>query len=107
MKICGHQQVDREHPNYLGSSWNLLILWEDGSKTWEPLDVMAKDIRDECVLYAVDNSLMNKDGWKRFCRYAKNKKVLARRAKQQVLKTMERGASQMATKRSGVAWSML
>ena len=39
---------------------------EDGTKTYEPLDVMAKDAPETCAEYAIENKLVNKPGWKRF-----------------------------------------
>jgi hypothetical protein len=63
-------------PGYNGSSYNILIRLEDGSCTYEPLTIMAKDDPEMCAQYAIDHNLLNTDGWKEFCCLAKNKKVL-------------------------------
>ena len=50
----------------MGSAWNTLTTWEDGSATYEPLHIMGKDQPDLCAQYALDNNLLDKDGWKKF-----------------------------------------
>jgi hypothetical protein len=45
------------------------------------MTVMAKDAPDMCANYALDNKLLTFNGWKQFCRRAKNPKVLERRVK--------------------------
>jgi hypothetical protein len=66
---------------YMGSARNTLINWEDGSNTYEPLQIMRKDHPDLCAQYALDNNLLDKDGWKQFRRKAK-KKTLHRKMNQ-------------------------
>ena len=80
-----HGPLERDDPAYKGSRWNALVKWEDGSSTWEPLHILAKDMPDVCAEYAIENQLLDEDGWKQFRRRAKNKKVAARRAKQFVM----------------------
>jgi hypothetical protein len=63
-------------PGYNWSSYNILVRWEDGSCTYEPLTIMAKDSPEMCAQYAIDHNLLNTDGWKEFRCLAKNKKVL-------------------------------
>ena len=83
MSITAHQgPLTPKDPNYLGSAWNNLAGWEDGSATYEPLHIMGKDQPHLCAQYALDNNLLDKDGWKQFRRLAKNKKTLARKVKQ-------------------------
>ena len=80
-KIIGHKYV-RGTKEYRGSAWNVLVLWSDGSKTWEPLGAMKKDDPFSLAEYAVENKLMGHDGWKSLRRYCKNKKRLVRMLKQ-------------------------
>ena len=41
--ILDHQAPLRHHdPKYKGLMWNVLVNWEDGSQTWEPFNIMAK-----------------------------------------------------------------
>ena len=43
-EIKGHKgPLYPHHQDYKGSSYNVLVHWEDGSETYEPLDIMAKD----------------------------------------------------------------
>jgi hypothetical protein len=70
---------------YNGSSYNILVRWEDGSATYEPLHILAKDAPDMCAQYAVDNNLLDKEGWKQFRRRAKNLKILERKANQMIM----------------------
>ena len=45
----------------MDSIWNTLTNWEDGSATYAPLHIMAKDQPDLCAQYALDNNLLDKD----------------------------------------------
>jgi hypothetical protein len=45
---------------YKGFSYNVLVHWEDGSETFEPLSVMAKEDPITCAKYAKDNDLLDK-----------------------------------------------
>ena len=50
--------------NYKGSTYNVLVHWSDGSYTWEPLNMIAKDDPISLANYAKDNDLLNTPGWK-------------------------------------------
>jgi hypothetical protein len=69
-------------PEYMGSAWNTLINWEDGSATYEPLTDKAKDHPDLCAQHALDNNLLDKHGWKQFKLHPKNKSTLHRKVNQ-------------------------
>ena len=76
-------------PEYKGSKWNLLMEWENGEETWEPLFTAKKDgIGDqnavEVALYAKENDLLNTPGWMspRIRSLAKSQKKLIRTANQ-------------------------
>ena len=43
----------------------------NGEKTYEPLDIIAEDDPVTCAIYARDNDLLEKPGWKRFKGIAK------------------------------------
>ena len=89
--------VDHEGPlkpgdkNYNSSTWNLLIKWEDNTITREPLSVIATDDPVSCALYAKEHGLLNKHGWTRFKRIAKNEKKLKRMVNQACLKSVRHG----------------
>ena len=56
------------HPSYKGSKYNLVIEWDDGSVTHEPLDTFCKDAPMACATYAKDNGLLSAPGSKRYKR---------------------------------------
>ena len=63
--ITEHQgPIKPSNARYIGSSYNVLVHWEDGSDTFEPLSVMAKADPLTCALYAKDNDLLDTPGWK-------------------------------------------
>jgi hypothetical protein len=63
--IEGHKgPIKKGHPK--GSSYNVLVKWEDGSQSYEPLDAMAADDPITLALYACANNLLDTPGWKRF-----------------------------------------
>jgi hypothetical protein len=44
----------------------VIVEWENGEITAVPLDVLAKDDPVSCAIYAKENQLLEKPGWKRF-----------------------------------------
>jgi hypothetical protein len=87
--IQGHEgPLTPKHPHYKGSKYNVLVLWEDGSTTYEPLDQFGKDDPVTCAQYAKDNDLLELPGWKRFCLMAKNQKKFKRMVNQARLKSI-------------------
>ena len=72
--IKDHQgPLKQNHPDYKGSSYNVLVQWEDGSETYEPLDIMIKDDPVCLATYAKDNNLLDISGWKQLKHIVKNK----------------------------------
>ena len=70
--ILDHQGPLKNHdPKYKGSSYNVLVDWDDKTQTWEPLNTMAKQDPVTLARYAHDNGLLNEPGWKFLCRTAK------------------------------------
>ena len=65
--ITSHQgPLNPSHPDYKGSSYNVMIEWENGEITAEPLSTIAADDPVTCAIYAKDNDLLNLPAWKRF-----------------------------------------
>ena len=90
--ITAHEgPLSSRHPNYKGAKYNVLVQWEDGSVTREPLDIFAKDDPVSCAKYAKDNNLLDEPGWKRFRHLAKNNKKLTRMINQARLTSIRRG----------------
>ena len=49
-------------PEYNGSSYNLLIEWEPGEQTWEPLSNIIASDPYTCAVYAKEHNLLNTPG---------------------------------------------
>ena len=64
-------------PNWKGSKFNVLVEWETGEKTYEPLSILAADDPVTCATYAKENDLLHIEGWKRSRKLAKWDKTLA------------------------------
>ena len=64
-RILGHQGPLKSHDlKYHGSLYNVLVDWDDGMQTWEPLNMIAKQDPVTLTMYAHDNDLLNEPGWK-------------------------------------------
>ena len=68
-KVHDHQGPIRpSDPRYKGSRWNVLIEWETGEKSWEPLPRTDKTgIYDTdpvtVAIYAQEHKLLDTPGW--------------------------------------------
>ena len=58
-------------PEYLGSSYSLLIEWETGEITWEPLSNIIASDPYTCAIYAKKHILLNTPGWKLLKRHVR------------------------------------
>jgi hypothetical protein len=58
-------------PNYKGSKFNVMVEWENGETTTEPLSVIAAKDPVTCAIYAKEHDLLDTKGWKRFRNTAK------------------------------------
>ena len=89
--IIGHQgPLKPSDKRYNGSTYNVLVQWEDGSETYEPLNVVIKDDPVTCARYALDHDLLDIPGWKTLKRTAKREKLLKRMLKQSRLQSQRR-----------------
>ena len=66
---------------YNGSSYNLLIEWETGEQTWEPLSNIIASDPYTCAVYAKEHNLLNTPGWKLLKRHARTARRLNRTLK--------------------------
>jgi hypothetical protein len=58
--ILGHQgPLLSSHKDYNGSPYNLLIEWENGETTYEPLDQIMQDDPTACLVYAKKHKLFS------------------------------------------------
>ena len=76
-----------DSPDYKGSTWNLLIEWETGEQTEEPLNLIIADDPLTVAQYAKDNNLLDTPGWKRLKRIASREKKLSRLINQAKLRS--------------------
>ena len=73
--LIGHQgPLKPADPNWKVCKFNVLVEWETGEKTYEPLSILAADDPVTCATYAKENDLLHIEGWKRFRNLAKRTK---------------------------------
>ena len=81
--IVAHQgPLESTDPNHKGSKYNIMVEWESGEVTYEPLTLISKDDPITCAVYAKKHDLLDTTGWKHLKRYAKTSKRLIRAVKQ-------------------------
>jgi hypothetical protein len=84
----GHQGPLLWHDkDYNGSRFNLLVKWENGEITTEPLSVIAADDPVTCAVYAREHDLLDVEGWRHFWNLAKREKHFLRLVKQAKMKS--------------------
>lgn len=66
----------KDYGGYKGSATKILVHWETGDKTWEPLQEMLKYDPITCAIYAQKNKLLNEPGWKDCKQISKNEKKM-------------------------------
>lgn len=67
---CPQSPLSPSDPAYKGSRYNVLINWETGESSFEPLSTIAADDPVTCVIYAKESGLLEEDGWKQFKKLA-------------------------------------
>ena len=71
--ITGHQgPLLPQDENYKGSKYNVMVEWETGEISEEPLSLRAADDPVTYAEYAKKHDLLHLDGWKRLNHIAKN-----------------------------------
>ena len=81
--IVAHQgPLESTDPNHKESKYNVMVEWESGEITYEPLALISKDDPITCAVYAKKHDLLDTTGWKHLKRYAKTSKRLIRAVKQ-------------------------
>jgi hypothetical protein len=89
--IIAHEgPLSSKSTNWKGSKWNVLVRWDDGSETWEPLNMMIAEDPVTCASYAKHNNLVELSGWNSLRKYARRTKVLEWHIKQAVMKAQRR-----------------
>ena len=81
--IVAHQgPLESTDPNQKRSKYNVMVEWESGEVTYEPLTLISKDDPITCAVYAKKHDLLDTTGWKHLKTYAKTSKGLIRAVKQ-------------------------
>jgi hypothetical protein len=68
----------KDNPDYQGSLYILIVEWESGEMITEPLQLTAADYPVSFAIYARENNLLHKPGWKRLKWITKQEKVFTR-----------------------------
>ena len=90
-EILGHEgPLHPSDKRYKGSIYNVLMSWNTGERTMEPLSVIGADDPVTCAIYAQKNNLLEKRGWKKFKRIVKREKVFKRLINQTRIKQFRR-----------------
>ena len=91
--IVAHQgPLESTDPNHKGSKYNVMVEWESGEVTYEPLTLISKDDPITCAVYAKKHDLLDTPGWKHLKRYAKTSKRLIRAVKQSRIRQVRASA---------------
>ena len=91
--IIAHQgPLKSTDPNHKGSKYNVMVEWESGEVTYEPLTLISKDDPITCAVYAKKHDLLDTTGWKHLKRYAKTSKRLIRAVKQSRIRQVRASA---------------
>ena len=63
--IVAHQgPLESTDPNHKGSKYNVMVEWESGEVTYEPLTLISKDDPITCAVYAKKHDLLDTTEWK-------------------------------------------
>jgi hypothetical protein len=82
-RIVGHEGPFRaSDPEYKGSRYNVLVKWQNGEITSEPLNIFGKDDPVTCAVYARKHGLLEEEGWKRLKGIARREKKMLRMVNQ-------------------------
>ena len=81
--ILAHQgPLESTDPNHKGSKYNVMVEWEPGEVTYEPLTLISKEDPNNCAVYAKKRDLLDTTGWNHHKRHAKISKRPIRAVKQ-------------------------
>ena len=81
--ILAHQgPLESTDPNHKGSKYNVIVEWEPGEVTYEPLTLISKEDPINCAVYAKKRDLLDTTGWNHPKRHAKISKRPIRAVKQ-------------------------
>jgi hypothetical protein len=87
-RITSHESsITCTHLHWNGSTYNVMVEWENGEITSEPLEIIAADDPVACAIYARKNELLEQPKWKIFRGIAKRQKKMFHMANQAKLRS--------------------
>ena len=89
---CHQGPLSPQDENYKGSKYHIMVEWETGEITEEPLSLIVADDPVTCAEYAKKHDLLHLEGWKRLKHIAKNQKQLTRAINQSKIRQVRRSA---------------
>ena len=88
-----HRPLQRSDPNYNGSFYNVMVEWETGKITEEPLSIIAQNDPVTCAAYAKEHILLHLCEWNKLKHIAKHQKTLTRAINQTKIRQARRSAT--------------
>ena len=70
-----HGPLKENDSNYNGSLNNVMVEWETGDVTEEPLSIIAKDDPVTCAAHAKEHNLLHLSEWTKLKHIAKHQKT--------------------------------
>ena len=91
--IVTHQgPLESIDPDQKGSKYNVMVEWESGEVTYEPLTLISKENPISCAVYAKKHDLLDTTRWNHPKRHAKISKRLIRAVKQSRIRQVRASA---------------
>ena len=91
--IVAHQgPLESIDPDQKGSKYNVMVEWESGEGTYEPLTLISKEDPIKCAVYAKKHDLLDTTRWNHPKRHAKISKRLIRAVKQSRIRQVRASA---------------
>ena len=88
-----HGPLKKSDPKYNGSLYNIMVEWEIGEITEEPLSISAQDDPVSCAAYAKEHNLLHLPEWNKLKHRAKHQKTLTRAIHQTKIRQGRRSAT--------------
>ena len=83
----------KNDPAYNGSLYNVMVEWERGEITEEPLSIFAQDDPVTCATHAKKHNLLQLPEWNKLKHIAKHQKTLTRAINQTKIRQVRRSAT--------------
>ena len=88
-----HRLLKKSDPNYNGSLYNVMVEWDTGEITEEPLSIIAQDDPVTCAAYAKKHNLLHLPEWNKLKHIAKHQKTLTRAINQTKMRQVSSSAT--------------